>query len=343
MTIPNQAMNRCEGSQEFPVSEVGAPGINRPLITFALFAYNQEKYIREAVEGALAQTYTPLQIILSDDCSTDGTFAIMEEMAAEYAGPNEILLNQNGVNLGIGSHINKVVKLSRGDFFIGSAGDDVSYPERSNTIFSFWDAAGRPICSIYSAYSIIDENNNIVCAIQQHPLPNYHKDIERMLECECPGIHGATHGWHQDVFKIFGEIPTDAITEDRIIAARSMLTGGVYYIDAPLVSYRKLPNSLGRSMMQNKEHYMRLHESIARSYSKDCKTIGWSDEKINRFKARLELNYKIMYLTKTNKLIGLSVFALSLLTGRMRPSTAIELIKAHYKSALRWAMRGLTG
>ena len=44
---------------------------DRPLVTFALFAYNQEKYIREAVEGAFAQTYAPLEIILSDDCSTD--------------------------------------------------------------------------------------------------------------------------------------------------------------------------------------------------------------------------------------------------------------------------------
>ena len=41
----------------------------RPLVTFALFAYNQEKYIREAVEGAFSQTYEPLEIILSDDYS----------------------------------------------------------------------------------------------------------------------------------------------------------------------------------------------------------------------------------------------------------------------------------
>jgi len=40
----------------------------RPLLTFALFGYNQEQYIREAVEGAFAQTYSPLEIILSDDC-----------------------------------------------------------------------------------------------------------------------------------------------------------------------------------------------------------------------------------------------------------------------------------
>lgn len=40
-----------------------APTQERPLVTFALFAYNQERFIREAVEGALAKTYSHLQII----------------------------------------------------------------------------------------------------------------------------------------------------------------------------------------------------------------------------------------------------------------------------------------
>jgi len=48
----------------------------KPLITFALFAYNQERFIREAVQGAFSQTYSPLEIIMSDDCSKDRTFDI---------------------------------------------------------------------------------------------------------------------------------------------------------------------------------------------------------------------------------------------------------------------------
>jgi glycosyltransferase involved in cell wall biosynthesis len=40
------------------------------------------------VEGAFSQTYSPLEIILSDDCSSDRTFEIMEEMAREYQGPH---------------------------------------------------------------------------------------------------------------------------------------------------------------------------------------------------------------------------------------------------------------
>lgn len=65
---------------------------DRPLITFALFAYNQEQFIEEAVQGAFSQTYSPLEIILSDDGSSDQTFAIISRMESEYCGPHKIIL-----------------------------------------------------------------------------------------------------------------------------------------------------------------------------------------------------------------------------------------------------------
>ena len=71
------------------------PTPERPLVTFALFSYNQEQFIRQAVESAFAQTYSPLEIILSDDFSSDGTFEIMQEMVAAYSGPHRVVLNQN--------------------------------------------------------------------------------------------------------------------------------------------------------------------------------------------------------------------------------------------------------
>ena len=103
---------------------------DRPLVTFALFAYNQEQYIREAIEGAFAQTYQPLEIILSDDCSTDRTFEIMREMAAAYEGPHHLIVKKNEVNLGVATHFDKVMGESAGDLVVVAAGDDVSYDSR---------------------------------------------------------------------------------------------------------------------------------------------------------------------------------------------------------------------
>lgn len=103
----------------------------RPLVTFALFAYNQEKYIREAVEGAFAQTYEPLEIILSDDCSTDRTFEIFKELAALYKGPHLIRARKNSKNLGILNHVLTVAQEATGEYLVVAAGDDVSLPPRA--------------------------------------------------------------------------------------------------------------------------------------------------------------------------------------------------------------------
>lgn len=106
------------------------PTPERPLVTFALFAYNQEQYIREAVEGAFAQTYEPLEIILSDDCSKDRTFEIMQEMAAEYKGPHRVVVRQSVVNAGLLNHVLLVSRISTGEIIVVAAGDDIALPKR---------------------------------------------------------------------------------------------------------------------------------------------------------------------------------------------------------------------
>ena len=51
-------------------------------------AWNQERFVREAVEPALVLDFIGLEIILSDDKSGDQTFEIMSELAAAYTGPH---------------------------------------------------------------------------------------------------------------------------------------------------------------------------------------------------------------------------------------------------------------
>ena len=56
----------------------------RPLVTFGLISYKQEKFIEEAIKSALSQDYSPLEIVISDDCSLDNTFSIIEKVVSEY-------------------------------------------------------------------------------------------------------------------------------------------------------------------------------------------------------------------------------------------------------------------
>lgn len=108
--------------------------MSQPLVTFAIFAYNQEDFISEAVQGAFSQTYEPLEIILSDDCSSDRTFYIMQDLVAQYQGNARIIVRRSSENRGLLKHIADVVDISTGEFLVVAAGDDISLPDRTSEI-----------------------------------------------------------------------------------------------------------------------------------------------------------------------------------------------------------------
>jgi len=192
--------------------------------------------VAEAVAGALAQDYSPLEIILSDDCSSDETFGIMQHAARNYRGPHEIVLNRNSINLNIGSHVNKVGGLTRGDFIVLAAGDDVSLPDRVTVLVNAWQSAGAGPALLYSDMSAIDENSAPFDLGNETVDPGPHS-IEAMARGA--GVLGATTAMTRDIFDRFPPLSPLVIHEDRVLPFRAFLLGGtVIYVDEELVKYR---------------------------------------------------------------------------------------------------------
>ena len=211
---------------------------DRPLVTFFLFGYKQERFAPEAIEGAFRQTYQPLEIILSDDCSPDRTFEIMREMAASYGGPHQVRINRNGSNLGIGGHVNRGMELARGELFVVGAADDVSLPHRTEAIVAAWLKSHRRACSIYSAFTIIDETGR---QYGRHdvPLPPANWDLLKLCREFRMGVAGVSHAWHRSIFDRFGPLNRDIVYEDQVLPLRSRLLGEVVHLPEQLVLYRR--------------------------------------------------------------------------------------------------------
>jgi glycosyltransferase involved in cell wall biosynthesis len=212
----------------------GAPGrpeegADSPLVTFALFAYNQESYVREAVEAAFAQTYEPLEIILSDDCSSDRTFEIMQEMAAAYRGPHRVVLNRNSSNLGIGAHVSKVFDLARGTLIVMAAGDDVSAPNRTSRLAE--KAEEQPdAMAFFSAYRVLQSEIGVK--------PDLPSSIAELLSGK-KGVLGATAAYRAVLHNRFKTMFPDVRNEDAVYALRALLHGRIVAIeDEELVHYR---------------------------------------------------------------------------------------------------------
>ncbi|MGH7990263.1 MAG: glycosyltransferase [Limisphaerales bacterium] len=232
---------------------------NKPLLTFTICAYNQEQFIREAVEGAFAQTYSPLEIILSDDCSKDRTYEIMCELAEAYRGPHRVILNRNPTNLGLAGHSNRLTQLAHGQLWVGAAGDDVCLPKRVEIVYQAWEHSGRRAMGVQSGFIAIDEKGAVLnelseCSVTGKVEFNEQKPaLESYIRTLRPGIIGCALACSPDIFSTFGPLPEALIHEDNVIALRALCLGSLVFINIPLVKRRFHGNNL----------YSRRHKKVA--------------------------------------------------------------------------------
>lgn len=221
-----------------------------PLVTFALFAYNQEKYIREAVEAALNQDYPSLEIILSDDASTDETGLIMENYAASYFGPHRLVFNRNECNLGIGRHINRLFELASGALVIVAAGDDISLPSRVSKTVQAWLSAGRPDGVVHGQALVVDALGTPTGVVKGAA-----RDYQCALGYALSGfgalIHGATAAYTPSVMRFYGPLMCDI--EDVPLTFRSMLIGKLTYVDSVLIKYRTGAGNVSRLLRRTEK------------------------------------------------------------------------------------------
>ncbi len=222
-------------------------GDDRVRATFFLITYNQELYVREAIEGAFSQTYSPLEIVISDDCSTDGTFRIIEEISRGYEGPHKLVINRNPVNLGLIGHINSITTLSSGELIVYAAGDDISLPDRTKKLVECYLASERKASLIHSSVYLIDNAGNI----QGSRTPEVIEHGMEIAEMALSGslIIGATSAFTRKIEETFGPIRYHKCIEDLVMGFRSTLIGGLDSIKEPLVLYRHEAGITARSDM----------------------------------------------------------------------------------------------
>lgn len=213
------------------LSNVGeeAPS-DRPLVTYAVFAYNQEDVIDDAVASALKQTYQPLQIIISDDNSSDATFDKITHQAKNYTGPHTILLNRNNQNLGIAEHMNRIFyELAEGEWVVCAAGDDISLPHRVEVLWRH--GMSQPNCrAIHSSLERIDATGRHICFSQAPPI-TFHSLHETTM-------HGASAAYHRPTVTRFPRLYAGTY-EDRVFAPRALLHGDVCNVVETLVKWRR--------------------------------------------------------------------------------------------------------
>lgn len=99
----------------------------QPTVSVIMATYNGEKYIREQLDSILQQTYPIHEIIIQDDCSTDGTMDILASYAEQYP---IIKVERNEQNVGYNTNFKRAAMRATGDFVAISDQDDVWFPQK---------------------------------------------------------------------------------------------------------------------------------------------------------------------------------------------------------------------
>ena len=220
--------------------------VEKPLVTFALFAYNQEKFITEAVEAAFAQTYQPLEIIISDDGSSDKTYEIIVSLVQRYQGPHIVRAIQTESNKGILSHVLSVVNKSQGALIVVAAGDDISEANRVILLVEAWRLTGS--WALMSRFTRINEVGkieleNCMLEMQGHKIREYFMDGSAMRL-----LHGATAAYDRRAFELLKHDHEGVMTEDGVMSFLLHSYGKrVSLIEQSLVRYRSHSSSLSNS------------------------------------------------------------------------------------------------
>ena len=105
------------------------------LVSVIMPAYNAEKYIAQAIESVLGQTFDDFEFIIINDCSRDRT----EEIILSYNDPRIVYL-KNEENLGVAATLNKGLAAAKGEYIARMDADDISLPERLAKQVAYLDA-----------------------------------------------------------------------------------------------------------------------------------------------------------------------------------------------------------
>lgn len=115
---------------------------NRELLSVVISNYNHADYIVGALESIYAQNYSPMELIIIDDASTDNSVEVIEEYLKKF---NNARLIRNEKNLGAIANGNRLLQLACGDYFFWIASDDRIAPhffEKTINVLSQYPQAG---------------------------------------------------------------------------------------------------------------------------------------------------------------------------------------------------------
>ncbi|MDA3838912.1 MAG: glycosyltransferase, partial [Candidatus Delongbacteria bacterium] len=146
-----------------------------PKISVIMSVYNSEKFLREAIDSILDQSFSDFEFIITDDCSTDNSLKILKEYSIK---DDRIVLLKNSENIGLTKNLNRMLDIAKGKYIARMDADDISLSNRFEMQFDFME--NNPEIGVLGSniryFGMIDRITN-------HPLEHNEIKVGLLFKC----------------------------------------------------------------------------------------------------------------------------------------------------------------
>lgn len=236
-----------------------------PKVSIIIISYNQEAFIGEAIEGAINQDYTNIEIIVSDDGSTDRTQNIITEYSKRYPEKIKPILNKK--NSGITSNCNIALRACKGEFIALFGGDDIMLPGKiSAQIDWFLHDKNRVLCATLSE-DVFEDGNKCPNQPKYNPNAFGRGPLNFIHRREC--ISGTTLMIRSSAIPKHGFEESITTASDQMFCIEVLMNEGSYGCVNGVYTKRRLH---GNNVSRNQEKIFKDQETcysiIGRRYPK---------------------------------------------------------------------------
>jgi glycosyltransferase involved in cell wall biosynthesis len=204
-------------------------------ISVLMSAYNAERFIGEAVQSVLDQTFREFEFIIINDGSTDGT----EKVIRSFNDPRIVLLNQE--NKGLAAALNLGLQKARSPFIARFDADDVCYPHRLEKQYRFMTS--HPQYAVAgSAADYVDHHGEFVFTSRMPAQTG--REIKEVVTHSCPFIHSSVMYRKEAILQCGGYNPHAHSFEDHLLWTEVLEHGKGFNMKEPLIKVRLNPQSV---------------------------------------------------------------------------------------------------
>src|SRR5688572_25305561 len=224
----------------------------RPLVTVICLCYNHERFLKEALDSVINQTYPNLEIIVADDFSTDNSRALLAKYAKQHP---QIKYFPNEKNLGNCTTFNRAFAISKGEYIIDFATDDVLLPNRIEEQIAAFEKLGPEYGILFTDAELIDDQGKHIGNFYQRnpdgslkqPVPSgyvFPEILKRHF------ISPPTLMMRRSLLEKIGGYDADLTYEDFDLYVRTSAVSKFYFLDKVLTKRRLHAHQLSKKLYE---------------------------------------------------------------------------------------------